>query len=184
MTIPERLAKRADRLSAPHGCCCLRRKRRHVVWFVGLTLDEKGILLRCSSCGQRNRLQYQTLDKEAQCGNCKTRLPNPAETIHVGNDKEFERLVSQSKLPVLVDFWADWCGPCKMVAPELEKVAAQAAGRIIVAKVNTEELQRTAARFSIASIPTMTLMRDGLEVTRISGARPARDILAFLEQNI
>ena len=151
---------------------------------MGLTLDEKGILVSCPSCGQRNRLQYRTLDKEAQCGNCKTRLPQPAETIHVGSDTAFENLVSQSKLPVLVDFWAEWCGPCKMVAPELEKVAAQAAGRLLVAKVNTEELQQTAARFSIASIPTMTLMRDGREVNRISGARPARDILAFVEQNV
>ena len=151
---------------------------------VGLALDEKGILVNCPSCGQRNRLQFRTLDREVQCGNCKTRIPRPAETIYVASDKEFERLVSQSRLPVLVDFWAEWCGPCKMVAPELEKVAAQAAGKIVVAKANTEELQRTAARFSIASIPTMTLMRDGLEVNRLSGARPARDILAFVEQNI
>ena len=151
---------------------------------MGLTLDEKGILVSCPSCGQRNRLQYPTLAKEAQCGNCKTRLSHPAETIHVGSDAAFENLVSQSKLPVLVDFWAEWCGPCKMVAPELEKVAAQAAGRILVAKVNTEEFQQTAARFSIASIPTMTLMRDGHEVNRISGARPARDILAFVERNV
>jgi thioredoxin 2 len=150
---------------------------------VGLALDEKGILVGCPSCGQRNRLQYRTLDKEAQCGNCKTPLPRPAETIHVAGDAAFKSLVDQSRLPVLVDFWAEWCGPCKMVAPELEKVAAQAAGRFLVAKVNTEELPQTAARFSIASIPTMTLMRDGREVNRISGARPARDILAFVEQN-
>jgi thioredoxin 2 len=151
---------------------------------VGLTLDDKGILVSCPSCGQRNRLQYRTLDKEVRCGNCKTPLPHPAQTLHVGSDKEFERLVSQSRIPVLVDFWAEWCGPCKMVAPELEKVAAQTAGRILVAKVNTEDLQRTAARFSIASIPTMALLREGLEVNRMSGARPARDILAFVEQNV
>ena len=102
----------------------------------------------------------------------------------MASDKDFERLVSQSRLPVLVDFWAEWCGPCKIIAPELEKVAAETAGKILVAKVNTEELQKTAARFSIASIPTMTLMRDGLEVNRISGARPARDILTFVEQNV
>jgi thioredoxin 2 len=162
----------------------LRTDRSGVAFLVPLQLDEKGILVSCSSCGQRNRLQYRTLDKKVQCGNCKTLLPHPAETIHVGTDRDFERLVSQSRLPVLVDFWAEWCGPCKMVAPELEKVAAQTAGRILVAKVNTEELQRTAARFSIASIPTMTLMRDGLEVNRISGAHPARDILTFVEQNV
>ena len=151
---------------------------------MGLISDEKGILVNCLSCGQRNRLQYRTLDKEAQCGNCKTRLPHPAETIHVGSDAAFENLVSQSRLPVLVDFWAEWCGPCKMVAPELEKVAAHATGKILVAKVNTEELQQTAARFSIASIPTMTLMRDGREMNRISGARSGPDILRFVEQNV
>ena len=162
----------------------LRRCESRLVFVVGLTLDEKGILVSCPSCGQRNRLPFETLHKEAQCGRCKTRLRGASETIHLRSDAEFERLVSQSPLPVLIDFWAEWCGPCKMVAPDLEKVAAQAAGRFVVAKVNTEQLQRTAARFSIASIPTMTLMRDGLEVTRLSGARPAGDILLFVEQNL
>ena len=102
----------------------------------------------------------------------------------MATDEQFEALVGQSKLPVLVDFWADWCGPCKMVAPELEKVAARAQGQVVVVKVNTEYLQPTAAKFRITSIPTLVLMHDGLEADRLMGARPSADILQFLEKNI
>ena len=151
---------------------------------MGVNLDEKGILVSCGNCGRKNRLAYRTLDKEVQCGICKSLLGLPSSTIHVATDEQFEALVGQSPLPVLVDFWAEWCGPCKMVAPELEKVAARAAGQVLVAKVNTESLERTAAKFQIASIPTMVLMFDGLEVNRLSGARPAADILSFLEKNL
>lgn len=151
---------------------------------MGLGLDEKGILVSCPACAQRNRLPFATLGKEVRCGKCKQPLPPPGATIHLGNDPEFDVLVRESRLPLLVDFWAEWCGPCKMVAPELDKVATQGAGRFLVAKVNTEELARTASRFAIASIPTMVLMRNGSEVNRISGARPARDILAFVEQSL
>jgi thioredoxin 2 len=151
---------------------------------MGLGLDEKGILVSCPACAQRNRLPFATLGKEVRCGKCKQPLLPPGATIHLGNDAEFDVLVRESRLPLLVDFWAEWCGPCKMVAPELDKVATQGAGRFLVAKVNTEELTRTASRFAIASIPTMVLMRNGSEVNRISGARPARDILAFVEQSL
>ncbi|HVK59354.1 MAG TPA: thioredoxin [Candidatus Kapabacteria bacterium] len=102
--------------------------------------------------------------------------------MHIATDEQFEALVTESSLPVLVDFWAEWCGPCKMVAPELEKVAARAQGQVVVAKVNTEWLQGTAAKFNITSIPTLSLMREGLEVERLMGARPASDILTFLER--
>lgn len=149
---------------------------------MGPTLDEKGILLDCPNCGKRNRLGYRTLGKQSRCGSCKATLEAPGQTVHVATDEQFEALVSESRLPVLVDFWTDWCGPCKMVAPELEKVAARAQGQVLVAKVNTEWLQSTAAKFNITSIPTLSLMREGLEVERIMGARPAGDILDFLER--
>ena len=144
-------------------------------------MDVKGILLDCPSCGRRNRLVYTALGRETRCGNCKTELELPAQTIHVATDEQFEALITESRLSVLVDFWADWCGPCKMVAPELEKVAARLAGQVVVAKVNTQWLEGTARKFNVTSIPTLALMRGGLEVERMMGARPAGDILDFVE---
>ena len=149
---------------------------------MGPTLDEKGILVDCPGCGKRNRLAFRTLGKETRCGHCKAALEVPGQTLHVATDQQFESLVTESRLPVLIDFWAEWCGPCKMLAPELEKVAARAQGQVLVAKVNTEWLQPTAAKFNITSIPTLALMREGLEVERLMGARPASDILGFLER--
>jgi thioredoxin 2 len=87
--------------------------------------------------------------------------------------------VNGSALPMLVDFWAPWCGPCKMVAPELERVARSNAGRYLVLKVNTDVLEDVAARFRIRSIPTLALLADGREIERIAGARPAAEIESF-----
>jgi thioredoxin 2 len=81
---------------------------------------------------------------------------------------------------VLVDFWTAWCEPCKMVAPELEKVAGMAVGKALVAKLNTEEVPEIAAQYRISSIPTMVLVQNGRELARLSGARPAADIFAFI----
>ena len=86
-------------------------------------------------------------------------------------------------MPVIVDYWAPWCGPCRMVAPELQKVAARQAGKALVVKVNTDELSDLGQRFGIRSIPTMAVFAGGKEVGRTSGARPAADIEAFLEQS-
>ena len=101
----------------------------------------------------------------------------------VPRDLVFDALISRSKLPVLVDFWAPWCGPCKMVAPEFRKVAQETAGQFVLAKVNTEEVPSLAARFRVTAIPTMTLFRNGLEVARQAGAMPAPQIRKFIEQH-
>jgi thioredoxin 2 len=100
--------------------------------------------------------------------------------VAVRSAEDFDELVGAAKVPVLVDFWAAWCGPCRTVAPELETIAREQAGRVVVAKVDTEALPDVAGRFGIRSIPTMVVIRDGREAKRISGAMPAREIVERL----
>jgi thioredoxin 2 len=148
------------------------------------SLDERGVIAACSNCGQKVRTAYERLGQGVRCARCKTEVPPPAEPIEVPSAALFDALVSSSALPVVVDYWAPWCGPCHMVAPELKKVAAAHRGRLIVAKVNTEALPDLAARHQIQSIPTMALFSDGREIARTVGARPAAGIEAFIDQAV
>ena len=148
------------------------------------TLDDRGIVVPCPSCAQKNRLTYERLGDAVRCAKCKTLLPPPGSPIEVTSSPHFDQLVARAALPVVVDYWAPWCGPCRMVAPELEKVAARHAGRYLVVKVNTEELGALGERFRIRSIPTMAVFAGGREIGRTSGARPAGDIEAFVDQTM
>jgi thioredoxin 2 len=141
-------------------------------------LDDRGVILGCASCGQRNRVPF---GHEAKCAKCGAKLPASAEPIEVPTAAAFDALIAGSKLPVVVDFWAPWCGPCRVVAPELAKVAATTAGRYTIVKVNTDELPELGDRYGIRSIPTMAVFADGREIARTSGARPARDIESFVQ---
>ena len=143
--------------------------------------DERGLLLSCPKCGQRNRMTYEALGKVFRCGKCQTELRPPVEPVDVESDLSFDALIRRSALPVLVDFWAPWCGPCKMVADEFVKVARESAGHLVVAKVNTENLPNLSARFRITAIPTMVVFRNGVEVARQAGAMPAPEIRKFTE---
>jgi thioredoxin 2 len=145
------------------------------------TFDDRGIVLSCPSCGQKNRLHYERLGDALRCGRCKHALPAPGVPLDLHSAADFDRLVARASVPVVVDYWAPWCGPCRMVAPELEKVAARQAGRALVVKVNTDELTEVAERFDIRSIPTLGVFAGGREVARTAGARPAADIEAFIE---
>jgi thiol-disulfide isomerase/thioredoxin len=112
--------------------------------------DDRGIVRACPQCGQRNRLIYERLGSVFRCSKCRTEIPPPAEPVEVPGAAKFDSLIARSALPVLVDVWAPWCGHCKMVAPELAKVAADGAGRWLVAKVNTDELLTSARALAFA----------------------------------
>ena len=104
--------------------------------------------------------------------------------LNISNETDFnDKIVSASK-PVLVDFWASWCGPCKMVAPELEAVALEYEGKAIVVKVNIDEQQQLASKYNVMSIPTLLLFKDGKEVERIVGYRPRKDLMDVVEKMI
>ncbi len=149
-----------------------------------IELDERGLVFACPQCGKRNRMTYERLGQTFRCGNCHSDLRPPGEAFEVKSEALFAALTSQSALPVLVDYWASWCGPCKMVAPELVKVAAEGSGRWLVAKVNTEDLPVLAQRSEITGIPTLALYQAGREVARKSGAMPAAMIRQFIEQSL
>ena len=147
--------------------------------------DDRGIIVTCPSCQQRNRVPYGHEGAEAaKCKKCGTLLPAASEPIEVPSAVVFDALVASSKLPVVVDFWAPWCGPCRMVAPELQRVAANNAGRYLVVKVNTDAVTEVAARFNIRSIPTLTIVSGGRELGRVAGVRPASEIEAFAARTL
>jgi len=139
--------------------------------------------IRCSICGAINRVPSEKLAQglEAKCGRCKQPLAAAAAPLIV-TDATFAADVERSPLPVLVDAWAAWCGPCRMIAPAIEELAAELAGRVRVAKLNVDENPATAGRFDIRSIPTLLVMAGGREVDRIVGAQPKHAIRARLER--
>jgi thioredoxin 2 len=150
--------------------------------MANIDLDDKGLVVACGACGKRNRLAYETLGDAVRCGQCKEPLALPGVPIELRTTADFDRLVAKSSLPVVVDYWAPWCGPCRMVAPELQKVATRQAGRMIVVKVNTDELSDLGQRCNIRSIPTLAVFQNGREIARSSGARPASEIEALVEK--
>jgi len=144
-------------------------------------MDDRGVVVACASCGQKNRVLYERLGEHVRCGKCKHDIPPLGVPVDVPSTAAFDLLIARASIPIVVDYWAPWCGPCRMVAPELVKVAARNAGRMFVAKVNTDVLNDLGGRFQIRSIPTMAVFSGGREIARTTGARPAPDIEAFVE---
>jgi thioredoxin 2 len=140
--------------------------------------------IRCASCGAMNRVPREKLAQglRPKCGRCKEPLPEIAAAPLVVTDATFAAEVERSPLPVLVDAWAAWCGPCRTIAPAIDELAAELAGRIRVAKLNVDENPATASRFDIRSIPTLLVIAGGREVDRIVGAQPKQAIRARLDR--
>ena len=149
-----------------------------------LRADLRGVIEPCPSCGRQNRLAYGRLGQAVRCGECQTELPLVAAPVAAANSGQFDTIVALASVPVLVDFWAAWCGPCRMVAPELEQVAARQSGRLLVVKVDTEAVPDLAQRLMIQSIPTLAVYHRGSMVGRQAGAMRAGDIEAFLTQSL
>lgn len=141
-------------------------------------MNSKNIIVRCPNCGTKNRIPGHRLTDRPICGKCKGYLPVPASDhrpVEV-SDKTFNTEVLTVPGPVLVDCWAPWCGPCRMVSPVLDQLATQYAGHVKFTKVNVDENPAVASQFEIRSIPTLLLFRQGKLVDRMVGALPKTDI--------
>jgi thioredoxin 2 len=142
-------------------------------------------LVRCTACGTANRVAPEKIERRLQplCGQCKTRLPVSNRPVTV-TDATFESEVERSPLPVLLDLWAAWCGPCRMMAPMIDELATEMAGRVRVAKLNVDDNPLTAARFHVQSIPTLLTLKAGREIDRIVGVQSKSEIARRLQQVI
>ena len=144
------------------------------------TADRRSVNLRCAFCLKLNRLDMDRADDRPTCGECGRPflLDRP---VKISGD-DLDRVVSDADIPVLVDFYADWCGPCKVMAPVLDELAADRIGEILVAKLDTDAYPQVSARLGIRGIPTLILFRAGSEVARQTGALPRSALDSMLQE--
>jgi thioredoxin 2 len=136
-------------------------------------------LVRCPNCGRRNRVPTAAAGTP-RCGHCHQPLP----WIVDAGDDTFAEIAEAASVPVIVDLWAPWCGPCRMVSPALAQVATEMAGRVKLVKVNVDHSPKLQQRFSVQAIPTLMVLRKGQVVARQAGAAPAADLKAWVEKAI
>ena len=141
--------------------------------------NQKSTTVLCSNCGAKNRVPA-VADGTPRCGKCGT----PLRWVVDANDVEFHAVVDQSSLPVLVDVWAPWCGPCRMVSPALEKLAGELAGTLKLVKVNADDNPEVSRRFGVQSIPTLVLLDHGAVVDTHIGALPEPRLRSWVESKL
>lgn len=143
------------------------------------------LLTRCPACGATNRVPLEKIEQalDPVCGRCKGHLPVSIHPITV-TDATFASDVEGSSLPVLLDLWAPWCGPCQTIGPVVEQLAQEMAGRVRVGKLNVDENPVTSERFRIRSIPALLVLKAGREIDRMVGAQPKTEIVRRLEKAI
>ncbi len=137
---------------------------------------------KCSRCGAPNRVPPAHLADDGTCGKCKGPLASLAEPVAITTAAMFDDVVRAAKVPVLVDFWATWCGPCRMVAPEVARAAEQLAGRAVVLKVDTDRVPELAHRYGVSGIPNFVVFRDGAVVFQKAGAVKAPELVQWAER--
>lgn len=145
----------------------------------GTAAGSKHLTLRCQFCDTWNRIDAARAADRPKCGKCSK--PMLLDRPFPLNDETLERTIEGAEVPVLVDFYADWCGPCKIMAPAVDEIAATYQGRALVAKLDTDRAQRTASSFNIRGIPTTIVFKDGKEVARQTGAVPKPMLAKMLE---
>ncbi|MBI4815410.1 MAG: thioredoxin [Deltaproteobacteria bacterium] len=142
-------------------------------------IASSSVLQRCPSCGKQNRLKPGRLETSARCGACGTMIPAIGVPLEVDAGL-FDQIVRASEAPVLVDFWAEWCGPCKMAAPEVARAAESLAGRAIVLKVDTERNGALAARYGVRAIPNFVVFQGGQPVSQRAGLMPSHELASWV----
>ena len=141
-------------------------------------------VIKCQNCGANNRVSIGDATKQAVCGRCKDPLPTTSGKPVTVTDANFQEIVGSSELPVLLDLWAAWCGPCRIIAPTVERLAEELSGKVVVGKLNVDENKATAAGFSVQGIPTLLILQNGREVDRIVGVASKEAILQRLQRFI